>query len=126
TKDIEKEIEKKIIGTTYGQAPSFSSFVLLDSESVGDVTRTKELHFFVSLVGPSYTIVGQDNNTIKTNENRSYRSTSYIVISPEKEFADLFKLLCDKIETRFEGFRFVPFEICGQTIDGLYVRYSDE
>ena len=126
TKDIEKEIGKEIIGTTYGQAPSFSSYVLLDTVSVDDFTRTKELHFFVSLVGPFYTIVGQDNNAVKIDENRSYRSTSYLVISPEKEFADPFKLLCDKIENQFKGYRFVPFEICKQTIEGLYVRYSDE
>lgn len=126
TKDIEKEIDKEIIGTTYGQAPSFSSYILLDTVSVDDLTRTKELHFFVSLVGPFYTIVGQDNIAVKIDDNRSYRSTSYLVVSPEKEFADPFKLLCDKIENRFKGFRFVPFEICKQTIEGLNVRYSDE
>ena len=126
TKDIEKEIGKEIIGTTYGQAPSFSSFVLLDTVSVDNLTRTKELHFFVSLVGPFYTIIGQDNNTVKLDENKNYRSTSYLVVSPENEFADPFKLLCDKIENRFIGFHFVPFELCQQTIDGLDVHYSDE
>ena len=126
TKDIEKEIGKEIIGTTYGQAPSFSSYVLLDKTSADDLTRTKELHFFVSLVGPFYTIVGQDDNAVKIDDYRSYRSTSYLVISPEKEFADPFTLLCEKIEKRFEGFRFVPFAICKQTIEGLYVHYSDE
>lgn len=126
TKDIEKEIDKEIIGTTYGQAPSFSSFLLLDTTSVDNLIRTKELHFFVSLIGPFYTIVGQDNNTVKLDEHKNYRSTNYLVVSPENEFADTFKLLCDKIENRFEGFRFVPFELCQQTIDGLDVRYSDE
>jgi hypothetical protein len=126
TKDIEKEIGKEIIGTTYGQAPSFSSYVLLDTVSIDNLTRTKELHFFVSLVGPFYTIVGQDNNTVKLEEYENYSSTSYLVVSPENEFANVFKILCDKIENRFNGFRFVPFEICQQTIDGLNVRYSDE
>lgn len=126
TKEIETEIGKEIIRTTYGQAPSFSSFVLLDTASVDDLTRTKELHFFVSLVVPFYTIVGQDNNTVKIDEYRSYRSTSYLVVSPENEFADTFKLLCDRIENRFKGFRFVFFEICKQTIEGLDVCYTDE
>jgi len=126
TKDIEKEIGKEIIGTTYGQAPSFSSYVLLDTVSIDNLTRTKELHFFVSLVGPFYTVVGQDNNTVRLEEYKNYRSTSYLVVSPENEFANVFKILCDKIENRFYGFRFVPFEICRQTIDGLDVRYSDE
>ncbi|MCC7401708.1 MAG: hypothetical protein IT214_09500 [Chitinophagaceae bacterium] len=125
-KEIEKEIGKEIIGTTYGQAPSFSSYVLLDTVSVGDLTRTKELHFFVSLVGPFYSVVGQDNNAIKIDDHRSYKSTNYLVVSPEREFADIFKVLCEKIEIRFKCFRFVPFEICQQTIEGLSVRYTDE
>lgn len=126
TKAIEKEIGKEVIGTTYGQAPSFSSYVLLDTISVDNLTRTKELHFFVSLVGPFYTIIGQDNNTVKLEERKNYTSTSYLVVSPENEFEDTFNLLCDKIENRFKGFRFVPFELCKQTIDGLNVRYSDD
>ncbi len=126
TKDIEKETGKEVIGTTYGQAPSFSSYVLLDTTLIDNLTRTKELHFFVSLVGPFYTIVGQDNNTVKFKEDKNYRSTNHIVVSPENEFADIFMLLCNKIEDRFKGFRFVPFQICHQTIDGLNVRYSDE
>jgi hypothetical protein len=93
---------------------------------MNDLTRTKELHFFVSLVGPFYTIVGQDNNAIKIDDIRSCRSTNYLIVSPEKEFAETFKFLCDKIEPRFKGYRFVPFEICQQTIDGLEVRYTEK
>lgn len=126
TKEIEKEIGKEIIGTTYGQAPSFSAYVLLETASIDTLTRTKELHFFVSLVGPFYTIIGQDNNTVKLAENKNYRCTSYLVVSPENEFAGTFKLLGEKIENRFKGFRFVPYEICHQTIEGLNVSYSDE
>lgn len=126
TKGLEKEIGNEIIGTTYGQAPSFSSYVLLDKTSVDNLTRTKELHFFVSLVGPFYTIIGQDNNTVTLEDGKNYRSTSYLVVSPENEFEETFKLLCNKIENRFKEFRFVPFEICQQKIEGLEIRYSDE
>lgn len=123
-KEIERQIGKEIIGTTYGQAPSFSSYVLLDRISLDNLTRTKELHFFVSLVGPFYTIIGQDNNTVKIGDYH-YKSTSYLVVSPEYEFTEIFRLLCDKIESCFKGFRFVPFGLCKQTIGGLDVRYSD-
>lgn len=126
TKELYSEIGKEVIGTTYGQAPSFSSYVLLETTSIDNLVRTKELHFFVSLIGPFYTIIGQDNNTVKLAENKNYRSTSYLVLSPENEYADTFQLLCNKIEDRFTGFRFVPFEICQQAIEGLNVRYSDE
>lgn len=125
TNEIEAEIQKEIIGTTYGQAPSYSSYVSLDTTAVDNLTRTKELHFFVSLIGPFYTIIGQDVSTIKF-DNSSCRSINYLVTSPENEFAATFNLLSAKIEARFEGFRFVPFGICMQSIEGLHVRYSDE
>ena len=125
TNEIESRLGKEIIGTTMSQAPSFSSFVSLETTKLDNLTRTKELHFFVSLVGPYYTVIGEDNNTIKI-EDRQLRTTNYIVTSPQGEFADTFSLLCDKIESRFKGFRFVPFGICKQTIEGLDVRYSDE
>ena len=59
-------------------------------------------------------------------EDQQYRSTSYLVVSPENEFAAAFRLLCDQIENRFKGYRFIPFELCKQTIEGLDVRYTDE
>ena len=125
TLELETEIGKQIIGTTYGQAPSFSSFVLLEKTCSDNQTRTKELHFFVSFIGPFYSVIGMDTNTVKI-EHQHFRSATYLVISPEYEFAEIFRLLCDKIEARFNGYRFIPFELCRQTIDGLDVRYSDE
>jgi hypothetical protein len=124
TKQIENIIQKEIIGTTYGQAPSFSSFARLDTFSFDNFTREKELHFFVSLVGPFYTVIGQDKSVIKVGE-KVFRNTNYVVVSPKNEFAETFNLLCDKIEKQFQGFRFVPFYICNQPIEGLYVDYAD-
>jgi hypothetical protein len=126
TEEIEKEIGKEITSASYGLGPSFGSIVLLNTTTVDDLTRNQELHFYVSLIGPFYTIFGQDNNTVKVNQGGSYRSTNYVVVSPENEFADTFKLLCDRIENRFKGYRFLPFGICQQTINGLEVRFSDE
>lgn len=125
TNQIENLIQKKIVGTTYGQAPSFSAFVQLGTSSFDNLTRERELHFFVSLVGPFYTVIGQDKSIIKVGDG-VFRNTSYLVVSPENEFADIFNILCNKIEERFKGFRFVPFYICKQTIDGLDVRYVND
>ena len=125
TSEIKHQVGKEIIGTTYGQAPAFSSFVLLEKATLPNLTRTKELHFFVSLIGPYYTVIGQDSNMVKM-EGTSFLSTNYLVVSPENEFADVFRLVCEEIENRFEGYRFIPFEYCCQTIDGLQVRYTHE
>ncbi len=123
-RQIENKLQKPVIGTTYAQAPSFSSFVQLETFSFDNFIRSKEVHFFVSLIGPYYTIVGQDTNALKIGVE-TFRSTNYIVISPENEYTEAFNTLSDQIESRFNGFRFVPFVISGQTIEGLEVRYDD-
>jgi hypothetical protein len=125
TTDFESLIGKEIIGTTYGQAPGFSAYAVIEKITVDSVIREKQLQFFVSLVGPFYSVIGQEIVSFQS-EDRDYRTTGYLVVSPEKEFAEVFMLLCDKIEDRFKGFRFVPFEIGRQTIDGLDVRYSNK
>src|SRR5688500_5405881 len=57
TKEIESQLGKEVVETTYGQAPSFSAFVLLETSMQNNLTRTQELHFFVSLTGPYYTVI---------------------------------------------------------------------
>jgi hypothetical protein len=123
-KQIESAIQKPVLDTTYGQAPCLSSYIELDTFSHDNFVRTKELHFFVSLVGPFYTIVGQDNNTVDVGGNH-FKGTNYLTISPENEYASSFIFLSDQIEKHFKDYRFVPFDICKQTIEGLYVRYDD-
>ncbi len=125
TYEIENQIGKQVIGTTCGQAPSFSSYVLLDKVSLDNLIRTKELHFFVSLVGPFYTIIGQDNAHVII-EDSEYRSTSYLVVSPENEFAEVFQLLSNEIEKRFKGYRFIPFDIYKQSLKDIKIEYTND
>ena len=46
------------------------------------------------------------------------------MVSPEIEYAENFHYLYGKIESRFNGFRFVPYYIYEQTIEGLFTRFS--
>lgn len=119
-----EEFGKEIVNTTYGQTPAFSAFVELEKTVNDNLTRRKELHFFVSILGSFYTVIGCDANTVEIGTFQ-YTSTNYLVISPENEFDAPFTRLCEIIETRFKGFRFVPFYICEETINGLSVRYAD-
>ena len=57
-----------------------------------------------------------------TEGKNKFRTTNYLAVSPEHEFSKIFNLLCEQIEMRFIGFRFVPFHICTQTIIGLDVK----
>jgi hypothetical protein len=123
TIELENRIQKPIRGTTFLQ-PCFSSCIEMGTFSFDNFTRTKELHFFVSLLGPFYSIIGHDWNVLKVN-NRNYISSNYLVVSPENEYATDFLILSGEIEKRFNGFRFVPFDIVAEVIEGLDVRYAN-
>jgi hypothetical protein len=125
TKEIATGIGKEIIGTTYGQQPCFSAYVLLETSTLDNLTRTKEIHFFVSLIGPFYTIIGKDNSTVKVGHSHFY-ATNYLVVSPENEYATVFSQLCERIEKRFKGYRFVSFTACQSRIEHLNVYNAEE
>jgi hypothetical protein len=125
TKTIENKIQKPVTETTYGQAPCFSGYAQLQTFSADDFTRVKELHIFVSLVGPYYTVTGRDRNEVAVGKD-IFHSTNYLVVSPENEYAGIFNEVCLEIEAHFEGFRFIPFAFCRQPVTGVYIPHADE
>ncbi|WP_225000409.1 hypothetical protein [Cesiribacter sp. SM1] len=124
---LSEEIKLPIIGTTYGQAPSFSAYILLDEEKNRVSNYYEELHFCVSLVGTFYTIIGQSTTVVKNLEqDRFYTSVNKIESSPSKTTAKYFQILKDRIESKYQEFKFIPYFISEQKIEGLRVRYRDE
>lgn len=84
--EVSNEIQLPIIGTTYGQEPSFSSYVQLKNEKTESCDYTEELHFAVSFVGPFYTIIGQSTTNVKHKEDDEscyhYTAVNRITVSP--------------------------------------------
>jgi hypothetical protein len=124
-KEIKKQTLKKIIGTTYGQTPCFSSYVELEKKTKNGFKHFKEIHYFVSLLGNFYTIIGENRNELTEGKNK-FRTTNYLVASPENEYAEIFGLLIEQIESRFKNYKFIPFNICAQKLIGLDVRDAME
>ncbi|MCF2447107.1 hypothetical protein L0657_24345 [Dyadobacter sp. CY345] len=118
--------DKEVIGTTYGQAPSFSGYLILDSLRLPDRTLTKELFFAVSLVSKFYTVIGRDKTQINLSEITFAESTNLLIVSPEGIYQPFFEMVCLQIEKQFDSYRFVPYEIATQYLEGLHVRYTDE
>jgi hypothetical protein len=120
---IEKKIKIRPIGTG-GFAPSFSSLVEFEILKFDKLTRVKRIHYWVSLLGPYYTIVGDDVNIISVgDENLS--GVNYLVISPFNEFAETFNMISAEIESHFKNYQFVPFFISKQTFNGLELPHAD-
>lgn len=123
---IEQHIKITVLDTTYGQAPSFSCAIELERNELMGVKRIKELHLFVSLVGPFYCVIGKDRNEIIIGDNL-IQSVNYLLVSPEQQpFSNTFLLLCQLVETQFSDFRFVPFFVNKMEIKGIQIAYAVE
>ena len=89
----------------------------------------EELHFAVSFIGPFYSIIGQSTTVVNHTEGGDhsyYSAVNRITASPGNETEKYFNFLSDNIESRFKGYRFVPYYINKQILEGLRVRYRDD
>lgn len=114
---------KLLVDTTYGQCPSFSSFVELDRKEVSGGFVVVQLYFTVSLIGSYYTVL---ERTVyeKVVEGRNIIRSLYCWSSPSNEYSQEFELVVNKIENGFKGYRFVPNSIYTKEITGLKVYYE--
>lgn len=126
TKDLGIELNCEIEGTTYGQAPSLSSSIILESNRIANCLHTKELHFSVSLIGNFFQIYGLDKTSIiDINGNKGYSAVNVVTTSPFQEFKEPFEFVEKKLQEKYPNHRIIPFAF-GQTIlNGLQVRYLD-
>ncbi len=127
TEGIGRELREEIIGTTYGQAPSFSSSIILERNQHKSCRHSKELHFAVSFVGGFFQIYGIDMTTIVEEDDlRGYPSINVVTTSPFLEFREAFELVERRLRERYTGYRIVPFWIGQTVIHGLEVAYLDD
>jgi len=128
--EISKEYNLKVIGTTYGQAPSYSADIIIEQTDTESFRSIKKLSIAVSLAGDFFTIYGIDETAIKEKGSGehpiSYPSINVLTASPFKEFESIFKGLKKTIETKFTGYKFIPYAVNSMVIDGLQVRYLDD
>ncbi|MFD1141284.1 hypothetical protein ACFQ4C_09200 [Larkinella insperata] len=134
-KTLADQTGNEVVGTTYGQVPSFSARLILKKIPSGNLTRYQELFFTVSLLEPYYTVLGRDVTEIVLQDedapypsflNKRYCSTTILTLAPENEYADVFKRICALMEESFDGYRFVPYSIYSQPLPGLEVNYRDQ
>ncbi|MDN5287744.1 MAG: hypothetical protein JWR38_4018 [Mucilaginibacter sp.] len=112
TGQLEQQLNKTIIGTTYGFVPGFSADLILEKYEDESLIRIKKIAFAVSLIGPFFSICGIDETFIKEKDDefmRSYYAINVVTISPYKEFEKDFNYLLNKIEEKYKDYQFVPF-----------------
>lgn len=121
-------MEKEVVGTTYGQAPSFSSYLILEKNEFQDGCNFKQLQFAVSFVGKFFTIYGLDLTAIYEKEGqytKTYFQSGIFTTSPFKEFKTDFVKLESLIRQKFYNYKMIPFAFGQKIINGLQVGYCD-
>jgi hypothetical protein len=116
---------KPVVGTTYGQAPCYSAFMKIRQEQFGSLTRYFEIHVFVSVIGPYFTVVGKDWSGISV-EDLVIRPTNFFLVSPVGNDSDLFMLALELLKRRFPLYRYVPHCFYSLEVPDFEVPYSDE
>ncbi len=124
---IAEELKLQHIGTTLGQAPSFSSSIVIKRKKIENCIHCKKINFSVSLLGDYYQIFGSDSITIQEGKGAIYYpSVNIITTSPHEEFEEIFKFVEQKIRNKYPNHKIIPFRLGQFIIDGLQVRYLDD
>jgi hypothetical protein len=141
-KFLKKELKKPVEETMIAFYPCYSGIVVLNKAKKGAYTFRKELHFYISLLGPYYSIFGVDASYVSLEEypihmfrteqlrnrgpfHRDYRAFHALTVAPYMEFKEPFILLQKKIIEYFPHLHFVPFQINLTDIPGLFDLFPD-
>lgn len=120
---IEKKTARAVERTTYGQAPCISGEIELQRSAMPGLVRLKKLNYFISLLGPYYSIIGSDESVI--SDNGTHYVTNLLITSPINDYEEIYKLTETVFSEKLPGYRQIPFHLCKERINGLQVNYTD-
>ena len=107
----------------------FFGEVIIEEDKTLDFIRQKSLKFYVSILGPYFSIHGVDSSiALLEIESRvpefnkgNFAATNAITISPVFEYQELFTKLEDELRSFFPGYLFVPYTVGMSTIKNISV-----
>jgi hypothetical protein len=120
---IEKKTTQVVVSTTYGQAPCISGEIEIHHSSMPGLVRLKKLNYFISLLGPYYSIIGSDESVISDND--THYVTNLLIASPINDYEETYKLTESVFTEKLPGYRQIPFHLCKERINGLQVNYTE-
>ena len=140
-KFLKQELKKPIRESMVAFYPCYSGFIILKKEKVSNLNYTKELHFFISLLGPYYTIFGVDKSEILLERlipaskligqeaeelaDQHFAANLAVTVSPYLEYEKPFQALQRAILDYFPTLKFIPYKISTKKIEGISLLYPD-
>jgi hypothetical protein len=116
--------------------PCYSGSIEITQNNFDKYSHIKELRFYISLLGPYYTIYMLDKSVMMLDEledlniiKSPFPAFHAITISPYLEYENPFNLTKEIILEYFPGYKFVPHFIYTKKLSGvseIYPTYQDQ
>lgn len=130
TRHLSKVLQRKVYGFPDLGGGGFIGEVIIAEDNKPDFERKKSLNFYVSIIGPFFSIQGIDSsnailrvasdNTIADNGN--FQVTHALTASPSFEYEEPFRALEKELREFFPGYQFVPYEIGMSTMKNISIE----
>ena len=126
---VEKELNKPVNSTFSLANCCYSGEVVLEEDRSNDFVRSKKLHFYISVLGPFFSICGIDSSSVVLPENFDdgvkpveFDAAHVVTVSPVFEYGATFNLLEAKLRASFPGYLFVPYQVGMSTIKNISLK----
>jgi hypothetical protein len=124
---LKKEIKKPVRSTFTLYNCCYSGAIVLEEFKGEDFIKAKKLHFYISLLGPFFSIIGIDSATILLpiemprgdSMKDIFEKQHAVTVSPIFEYTSTFNLLEGKLREFFPGYSFIPYNVGMSTIKNI-------
>lgn len=122
--ELEKRINRKIIGATLGLVPNIGGLIELYESD--DLCELHQIHFYVSLIKNYYSIqFVKSNKYMKHQRGNIGWGAEELIVSPvDNYYKELFLEIENYIREKLPDAKFLPYSIECLKLEGLQVNYS--
>lgn len=129
TSHLKKAFKRPVHGHPDLSGGGFFGELIIEEDKKPDFIRKKSLMFYVSILGPYFSIHGVDSSIALLeieSDTRGFNSgnfaaTNAITISPVFEYQEEFNKLEDELRSFFPGYLFVPYVVGMSTIKNISI-----
>jgi hypothetical protein len=132
---LKKKLKKPISAYPDLSSGGFIGEVVIEEDKTPDFIRQKLIRFYVSTIGPFFSIQGVDysiallpfelGNRLRKDlpgfDKGNFAATHCVTVSPSFEYQAAFTQLEDEIRSVFPGFLFVPYSFGMSTIENISI-----
>lgn len=129
TSGLKRIFKKPVRGYPDLAGGGFFGEIVIEEDKKPDFIRQKCLRFYVSIIGPFFSIHGFDSSIailpiesrVKEFDQGHFAAAHAVTVSPAFEYLDVFRKLEDELRAYFPGYLFVPYDIGMSTMKNISI-----